>query len=71
MILTKEKFICENISRTESGELCFAGMPLTPLAKKYGTPLYLYDEERIRKMCRTYLVAAKEAFSGKPATDAV
>ena len=65
MILTKEKFICENISRTESGELCFAGMPLTPLAQKYGTPLYLYDEERIRKMCRTYLVAVKEAFSGK------
>ena len=65
MILTKERFICENISRTESGELCFAGMPLTPLAQKYGTPLYLYDEERIRKMCRTYLVAAKEAFSGK------
>ncbi len=65
MILTKEKFICENISRAESGELCFAGMPLTPLAEKYGTPLYLYDEERIRERCRTYLGAVKEAFAGK------
>ena len=64
MILTKEKFICENISRTESGELCFAGMPLSPLAKKYGTPLYLYDEERIRERCRTYLLAVNEAFGG-------
>ena len=45
MILTQEKqeFICENISRSSEGELCFAGMPLSPLAKKYGTPLYLYD----------------------------
>ena len=65
MILTKEKFICENISRTESGELCFAGMPLTPLAEKYGTPLYLYDEDRIRERCRTYLGAVKEAFDGR------
>ena len=65
MMLTKEKFICENISRNESGELCFAGMPVTPLAEKYGTPLYLYDEERIRKMCRTYLGATKEAFGAR------
>lgn len=58
----KENFICENISRNDRGELCFAGMPLTPLAKKYGTPLYLYDEERVRERCRTYLNAAKSAF---------
>ena len=64
MILTQEKqeFICENISRNADGELCFAGMPLSPLAKKYGTPLYLYDEERIRERCRTYLNAVKSAF---------
>lgn len=65
MLLTKEEFICENISRSESGELCFAGMPLTPLAKKYGTPLYLYDEERVRERCRTYLDAVKSAFDGR------
>ena len=65
MLLTKEEFICENISRTESGELCFAGQPLTALAEKYGTPLYLYDEERIRERCRTYLSAVKEAFAGR------
>ena len=65
MILTKEKFICENISRDENGELCFAKMPLTSLAEKYGTPLYLYDEERIRERCRTYINAVGKAFSGK------
>ena len=65
MLLIKEEFICENISRSESGELCFAGQPLTALAKKYGTPLYLYDEERIRERCRTYLSAVREAFGAK------
>ncbi len=54
--------ICENLKRDMSGELCFANMPLTPLAKKYGTPLYLYDEERIRQRCRTYLAAVRETF---------
>ena len=64
MLLAKknEEYICKNISRNESGELCFAGMPLTPLAQKYDTPLYLYDENRIRERCRTYLSAMKEAF---------
>jgi len=62
MILTENKMICENISRNESGELCFSGMELSPLAEKYGTPLYLYDEARIRHNCRTYLSAVREGF---------
>lgn len=61
MMLTKEKFICENISRNESGELCLAGVSAAVMAKKYGTPLYLYDEERIRERCRTYLNAVSAA----------
>ncbi len=54
--------ICENVTRNASGELCFAGQPLSSLAAKYGTPLYLYDENRIRERCRTYLTAMKDAF---------
>ncbi len=54
--------ICENISRNEDEELCFANVKLSSLAKEYGTPLYLYDEERIRERCRTYLCAVKETF---------
>ena len=41
--------ICDNISRTESGELTFAGVGVRALAERYGTPLYLYDEDRIRE----------------------
>ena len=58
----KKELICENLSRSETGELCLAGVPLSPLAKKYGTPLYLYDEDRIRDRCRTYINAVREAF---------
>ena len=63
MTITKnEEMICENLIRNDEGELCFAGMPLSPLAEKYGTPLYLYDEERVRHNCRTYLSAVREGF---------
>ena len=61
-VIEKEQMICGNLMRNESGELCFAGMPLSNLADKYGTPLYLYDEARIRHNCRTYLEAVREGF---------
>ena len=65
MILTEEKneMICKNLQRDE-GELLFAGMSVSALAKKHGTPLYLYDEDRIREKCRAYLDAVKEGFGG-------
>ena len=64
--LTKpNEMICKNLSRLESGELTFAGMPLTELACEYGTPLYLYDEGRIREKCRIYLSAVREAFGSR------
>ena len=62
LIENKTQMICENLHRNPEGELCFAGMELMPLAKKYGTPLYLYDEDRIRERCRTYIGAVKEGF---------
>lgn len=54
--------ICENLSVNQNGSLLFAGQSVTALAKEYGTPLYLMDEDRIRERCRTYLSAVKEAF---------
>ena len=56
------EFICENITANDSGHLCFAGQDVTSLAKKYGTPLYLMDEERIRERCRTYKAALFSCF---------
>ena len=51
-----------NISRNSGGALCFAGHDTAKLAGKYGTPLYLMDEGRIRDNCRMYLHAFKDAF---------
>ena len=61
-VIEKQQMICDNLERNANGELCLAGMPLSPLAEKYGTPLYLYDEARIRHNCRTYLEAVREGF---------
>lgn len=61
-VICKEEMICENLKRDENGELCLNNMPLSPLAEKYGTPLYLYDEARVRHNCRTYLEAVREGF---------
>lgn len=56
--------LCENVSVNEEGHLTFAGRDVTSLAEKYGTPLYLMDEDRIRERCRTYNEALAEAFGG-------
>lgn len=55
--------ICNNITVKDSG-LCFAGVNAESLAKKYGTPLYVMDEERIRENCRTYVEAMNKFFDG-------
>ena len=54
--------ICNNLAVNEQGRLTFAGVDTVDLANKYGTPLYLMDEDRIRERCRTYRQALKEAF---------
>ena len=41
--------ICDNIGKNEQGHLTFAGRDTVALAEKYGTPLYLMDEEKIRE----------------------
>ena len=42
---------------TTGGRLIFAGADTVALAEKYGTPLYLMDEEKIRANCRAYKTA--------------
>lgn len=54
--------ICNNISRGEDGVLRFAGQDTQVLAKRYGTPLYLVDEDRLRHNCRVYCRAFKKYF---------
>ncbi len=58
-----ETMICDNISVSKDGKhLLFAGQNTVELAKKYGTPVYLLDEDRIREKCRIYKKALKKHF---------
>ena len=54
--------LCDNIAVGGQGHLTFAGQDTTALAKEYGTPLYLLDEDRIRRNCRVYRQAFRQAF---------
>ena len=58
------ELICSNLS-VENGVLHFAGQNTLKLAKQYGTPLYLMDEDRIRERCATYLGAMRAALGEK------
>lgn len=53
--------ICDNLRINEKNELEFAGRSTIALAKKYGTPLYVMDEEKIRSNIRRYKNTIREA----------
>ena len=53
--------ICDNLTVSD-GRLRFAGQDTTQLAREYGTPLYLMDEDKIRASCRAYTAAFRRHF---------
>lgn len=53
--------ICKNIS-VKGNDLYFNNFKISDLAKKYGTPLYLMDENRIRENVNSYKTAFKNYF---------
>ncbi|MBQ9814125.1 MAG: diaminopimelate decarboxylase [Lachnospiraceae bacterium] len=55
-------YICENISINEKGDLTFAGQDICDVAERYGTPVYLMDEDRIRHNCRVYTESFRKCF---------
>ncbi len=50
----------DTLTVNEQGHLCFAGQDTVELAKLYGTPAYILDEQTVRANCRKYT----EAFAG-------
>lgn len=54
--------ICDNLTVNDAGELLFAGRSTKALMEKYGSPLYVMDESRIRHNLRQYVSAMQEAF---------
>ncbi len=63
-LLKKRDLIADNVTVNDEGHLAFAGVDTLSLTQKYGTPLYLLDEDRVRARCREYRLAMKEAFGG-------
>lgn len=52
--------ICDNLSVNAQGHLSFCGHDTLELAREFGTPLYVMDEERIRFNCRRYRQAMRQ-----------
>lgn len=52
----------DNLKINEKGVLEFAGCDTVKLAEKYGTPLMLLDEDKIRTRCRLYKSAMEKHF---------
>lgn len=52
----------ETLKINESGHLEIGGADCVDLAKKFGTPLYLFDEAHIRKMMRVYRDTLKQYY---------
>jgi diaminopimelate decarboxylase len=51
-----------NYSVDDRGHFCIGGVDSVILAKKYGTPLYVLDEDAVRRNCRTYYSSVKKHF---------
>ena len=49
-----------NLTINNAGHLMLGGVDVVELAVKYGTPLYVMDEQRIRENCRLYKKAMRE-----------
>ena len=47
-------FVSKNLAVNEKGHLTIGGTDAVDLAKEYGTPLYVMDEDLIRENCRSF-----------------
>lgn len=57
-------FVSECLSVNEKGHLTIGGMDTVDLAKEYGTPCYVMDEDQIRKNCRAYVRSIEDNYGG-------
>ncbi len=58
-------FVSDNLNVNESGNLTIGGVDTTALAGQYGTPLYVFDEEKIRENCRRFKESIDRFYGGK------
>ncbi len=57
-------FVSENLSTNAKGRLMIGGVDTVALAAKYGTPLYVMDEDLIRHNCRLFQDSIDKYYDG-------
>ena len=60
--MSTNQYIAPITKEERDNQIYIGGCKLSDLAQEYGTPLYVMDEQTIRKTCQEY----KSAFSGYP-----
>lgn len=58
-------FVSKNLSVNEKGHLTAGGIDTVELAKEYGTPLYVMDEDLIREHCRSFKESIDKYYGGE------
>ncbi len=57
--------VSNNLSVNNDGHLAIGGVDAVSLAKEYGTPLYVMDEDLIRENCRQFRKSIDNYYGGK------
>ena len=57
-------FVSDSLNVNEKGHLTIGGVCSVEMAKKYGTPLFIFDEDGIRENCRAYVKSIEENYDG-------
>lgn len=57
-------FVSDCLNINEKGHLEIGGCDTIDLAEKYGTPLYVVDENEIRKNCRAFVKSIEDNYNG-------
>lgn len=58
-------FVSDCLNLNENGHLTIGDMDTVALAKQYGTPLYVLDEQQIRFHCRSFRQSMERYYDGK------
>lgn len=61
-------YVSDCISINEAGRLTIGGLDGTELAKNFGTPVYVFDENEIRKNLRAFQNSIKDYYDGNGLT---
>lgn len=57
-------FVSECLNVNEKGHLTIGGCDTVELAKEYGTPLYVIDEDTVRNTCKSYVNSINKYYKG-------